>query len=147
MNKRKTLKEDFLVKRMPTKPVITKIVSEDLGNLYATDQSNPYAGLNAANLGQNTGINLKLTSVDGHTIEIKQGESSFNVANDKFVLLTKTYLTAIMNDLEKLKKMSVMQERKISQLNSKIESMSGIKSKLDSLTNRVPQGAFRDGGN
>ena len=148
MKNKQTLNEEFLLKRIPIK-TNEKIVSEDLGDLYSSPLSTPYSMPPALGLSTNNdNVNLKLTStIDGHTIEIKQGTMAVNVANDKFVVLTKNYLSAIIRDIEELKRICTEQERKLSRHENDIRSLSSMKDKVNSLQNRLPSGAFKDGGN
>ena len=86
------------------------------------------------------------STLDGQTVEIKQGELSVKVANDKFVVLTKNYLQGIFADIERLKRICAENTRQISHLNSKVDSLSSTKNRMTDFQNRVPPGAFRDGG-
>lgn len=145
---RKKLNEDMLVVKASDPRVIVpeakKIVSEDLGDFYSSEVSED--NLYDAPMKELTTAGLELSSgTDKDTITIKQGDKSVTVASDKFVLVTRNHLAAIITDLQTLKKAVTMSERTISQLKSKVESLNGLKSEVSKLKNRTPSDMFKDG--
>lgn len=139
------LNEDMLQiqKKFPVKKAPAKVVSENLSDLYATTFELPYSpALDSSILNRVAQPSLKI-AVDYHTVEIQNNGKTVKVASDKFVMFSKKCLMQIFADLEKLKKMNVDQQRKISQLNAKVESLGKLKAKVDNLTfPRLHSGMF-----